>query len=68
MDIPNNGFVKFHPLQIVGYKDDPQGGYWIAKNSWGTNWGEEGYINIRIAPKGSVDVLGIQASQLSYFK
>ena len=23
MDIPNTGFVKYHPLLLVGYKDDP---------------------------------------------
>lgn len=68
MDIPNTGFVKYHPLVLVGYKDDGKGGYWIAKNSWGTSWGEDGYIKIRIAPKDSMDVLGIQGSQLAYFR
>jgi C1A family cysteine protease len=59
MDIENSGFTRYHPLLLVGYKDDSEGGYWIAKNSWGTNWGEKGYIKIRRAPKGQSDVLGI---------
>lgn len=29
-----------HAITIVGYND--AGGYWIAKNSWGTGWGEAG--------------------------
>ncbi len=38
-----------HVLIIVGWKDVsyiPSGGYWICKNSWGTEWGYEGFINI----------------------
>lgn len=59
MDIVNTGFLKDHPLLLVGYKNDYHGGYWIAKNSWGKSWGEDGYIRIRIAPKGQTDVLGL---------
>lgn len=33
-----------HCVTIVGYNDNP--GYWICKNSWGTNWGEKGFFNI----------------------
>lgn len=33
-----------HAVTIVGY-DDYQG-YWIAKNSWGTGWGEAGWFRI----------------------
>jgi len=33
-----------HGVTIVGY-DDYQG-YWIAKNNWGTDWGENGWFKI----------------------
>jgi len=33
-----------HAITLVGYNDDER--YWIAKNSWGTGWGEAGYFRI----------------------
>lgn len=37
-----------HDLTLVGYGQDSDGyRYWIAKNSWGMNWGDGGYINMR---------------------
>ena len=36
--------VGVHAVAIVGYDDSL--GYWIAKNSWGTGWGEAGWFRI----------------------
>ncbi|AFZ79209.1 Papain cysteine protease family protein [Theileria equi strain WA] len=37
-----------HAVVIIGHGVDPATNqkYWIAKNSWGTNWGESGYFRI----------------------
>ena len=42
-------FTINHVVTIIGWKDDPNianGGYWICKNSWGENWGYNGFFNI----------------------
>jgi C1A family cysteine protease len=31
-----------HGVLVVGFTDT----YWLVKNSWGTGWGEAGYIRI----------------------
>lgn len=43
-----------HAVLVVGYNSD----YWIIKNSWGTTWGENGYIRIKrnIKSKKSCDI------------
>jgi len=40
------GVFDGHSVALVGYKKSnlfPGGGYFIIRNSWGSNWGEEGY-------------------------
>ncbi len=42
-----------HAISLVGWDDDPNGdgntsdGCWILRNSWGTGWGENGYMRIK---------------------
>ena len=39
-----------HAIALVGWDDNPPeggGGCWILRNSWGTEWGEFGYMRIR---------------------
>jgi C1A family cysteine protease len=40
----SGGIAGGHCVCIVGYND--AGGYWIAKNSWGTSWGDGGFFCI----------------------
>lgn len=38
-----------HMITIEGWNDE--GGYWIMRNSWGTGWGMNGYMNIKYTSK-----------------
>jgi C1A family cysteine protease len=41
------GTARDHAMLVVGYGTDTTGvPYWKVKNSWGTGWGEGGYIRL----------------------
>lgn len=54
-----------HGVLVVGYGTDPKDGeYWKVKNSWGTSYGESGYIRLERGkksllppPKGECGIL-----------
>jgi len=41
-DCPSDAGDIDHCVQLVGY--DWNQNYWIVRNSWNTNWGNQGYI------------------------
>ena len=39
-----------HAICVIGYNDE--GGYWVVKNSWGTKWGDDGFMRIEYGQCG----------------
>lgn len=56
--------VLSHSLLVVGYDLVAPVPFWILKNSWGTNWGEAGYMRMAIA--GGAGICGINFTPVRY--
>ena len=48
-----------HVFTLVGYGTEDGSPYWLAKNSWGTSFGEEGYMKILRSPGDSESLCGV---------
>lgn len=52
------GTALDHGVLVVGYNQTATPAYWKVKNSWGADWGEQGFL--RIAVVAGAGVCGIQ--------
>ncbi|KMZ74540.1 Cysteine proteinase [Zostera marina] len=48
-----------HSALVVGYGEDNGMKYWILKNTWGTDWGENGYMRIKRGSRRKYGMCGI---------
>ncbi|UKJ88997.2 cysteine protease precursor TacP [Theileria orientalis] len=57
-----------HAVLLVGEGYDPESKkrYWIIKNSWGSDWGEDGYLRLE-RTKNGLDKCGILTAGLNPF-
>jgi C1A family cysteine protease len=53
-----------HGVLAVGYGTDQSGQeYYIVKNSWGSDWGEQGFVRIGVEEGSGICGIQLQASQ-----
>jgi cathepsin L len=48
-----------HGVAVVGYDNSATTHYWRVRNSWGTSWGEYGYIRMKKDISSSAGLCGI---------
>tara|TARA_B100000886_G_scaffold329631_1_gene279195 strand:+ start:3478 stop:4626 length:1149 start_codon:yes stop_codon:yes gene_type:complete len=59
IDMPLKSSDINHAVILTGYDSYENGTYWIIQNSWGENWGDNGYIKLK-----AIDGEGILSCQL----
>ena len=61
---PDCGTTLNHAALVVGWNRDGGGTpYFIIRNSWGTTWGEQGYMRIRLTDGPGICGMNMAAFQ-----
>jgi len=48
-----------HAVTVIGYGERKGKRYWLVKNSWGTGWGERGYVKMKRDSSNRRGICGI---------
>jgi C1A family cysteine protease len=62
LDASTCGTTLDHAVEIVGYGTEKGTDYWIVRNSWGSSWGEQGYVRIKkTSSTNDIGICGVAA-------
>ncbi len=48
-----------HAVNLIGYGSENGKDFWLVRNSWGTSWGEKGYMRIARSSQDGPGVCGL---------